>query len=291
MSAGTFRLHWGEFQENQREALEQLKASSDFSDITLACGDGQEIKAHKFILSSTSEFFHSILKRHNHPSPLIYLGGTNSDLLGALLEFMYKGEVAVEEKHLNDLILLGDELKVKGLMETSLLSKDNTERPTKLEGFKEANDYKPVKSEKDAKLAQLGMVNIKSLSHLDKEVIVVKANDESVAVKIENQYLDNTYPVTAMRSSDKTFECNTCGKRSKTQMGLDKHNKRKHGIYKSEHLSFLRRKRNENVVSEKNVGNTALAFVCNFCNKASKTKMGLDKHKNRSHRTKAQNLL
>merc|ERR1712129_548578 len=211
--------------------------------------------------SSTSEFFHSILKRHKHPSPLIYLGGTNSDLLGALLEFMYKGEVAVEEKHLNDLILLGDELKVKGLMETSLLSKDNTERPTKIE--------------KDAKPAQLGMVNIKSLSHLDKEVIVVKANDESVPVKMENQYFENTYPVMEMRSSDKTFECNTCGKRSKTQMGLDKHNKRKHGIYKSEHLSFLRRKRNEHVVSEKNVGNTALAFVCNFCNKTSKTKMGL----------------
>merc|ERR1712129_580979 len=263
MSAGTFRLHWGEFQENQRETLEHLKATSDFSDITLACGDGQEIKAHKFILSSTS----------------------------ALLEFMYKGEVAVEEKHLNDLILLGDELKVKGLMETSLLSKDNIESPTNLEGFKEANNYKPIKIEKDSKPAQLGMVNIKSLSHLDKEVIVVKANDESVPVKMENQYFENTYPVMEMRSSDKTFECNTCGKRSKTQMGLDKHNKRKHGIYKSEHLSFLRRKRNENVVSEKNVGNTALAFVCNFCNKTSKTKMGLDKHKNRSHRTKAQNLL
>ena len=68
-----FCVQWNDYSDSVKEGFKTLKTNSDFSDVTLACEDGQQIDAHKVVLVSTSPFFHNLLKRNNHPHPLIYM--------------------------------------------------------------------------------------------------------------------------------------------------------------------------------------------------------------------------
>ena len=48
-------LQWNDFKENITSAFAQLGEDREFADVTLACEDGQQIKAHTVILSSTEK--------------------------------------------------------------------------------------------------------------------------------------------------------------------------------------------------------------------------------------------
>jgi len=45
----------------------------EFTDVTLACEDGQQVEAHKVILASYSLFFLNLEEKHSHP--MIYMWG------------------------------------------------------------------------------------------------------------------------------------------------------------------------------------------------------------------------
>ena len=70
-------LKWNDFQENVDSAFGNLREDKEFTDVTLACEDGQQIEAHKVILAPSSPFFQNLLnkkvKKHYHP--LIYMKG------------------------------------------------------------------------------------------------------------------------------------------------------------------------------------------------------------------------
>ena len=85
------------------------------TDVTLACEDGKQMEAHKVVLAATSPFFLDLLKKNKHPHPLIYMKGTKSDNLDAMIDFFYRGEANVSQENLEDFLLLADELKLKGL--------------------------------------------------------------------------------------------------------------------------------------------------------------------------------
>ena len=52
-----------------------LRTSNEFFNVTLACAEGHQADAHKVILGAVSLFFHNLLRRNNHTSPLIYMRG------------------------------------------------------------------------------------------------------------------------------------------------------------------------------------------------------------------------
>ena len=68
-------LQWNDFEENVNSAFGRLLEDKEFTDVTLACEDGQQIEAHKVILAASSPFFEKILQKSKHPHPLIYLNG------------------------------------------------------------------------------------------------------------------------------------------------------------------------------------------------------------------------
>ena len=75
-------LKWNDFQENVNTAFGNLREDTDFADVTLACEDGQQVEAHKVILTSSSPFFMQLLRKNKHPHPLIYMRGVKfEDLL------------------------------------------------------------------------------------------------------------------------------------------------------------------------------------------------------------------
>merc|ERR1712155_343755 len=81
-------LQWNDFKENANCAFGSLRNDKDFTDVTLACEDGQQMEAHKLILASSSPFFQKILRYSKHPHPLIYLRGFQSKDFVCILDFL-----------------------------------------------------------------------------------------------------------------------------------------------------------------------------------------------------------
>lgn len=116
-----FCLRWNDFAENVSGAFKDLRADSDFFDVTLACSDSgaRTLQAHKVILSACSNFFKTTFRQqinaHKHPNPYIYLRGVSYSDLVSILDFIYNGEVNVAQEDLNSFLAVAEELQIKGL--------------------------------------------------------------------------------------------------------------------------------------------------------------------------------
>ena len=71
-------LQWNDFQDNIKVAFANLREDKRFTDVTLACEDGQQLEAHKVILGASSPFFQKLFEKNTHPHPLIYMRGLKS---------------------------------------------------------------------------------------------------------------------------------------------------------------------------------------------------------------------
>ena len=65
-----FCLQWNDFVKNVTSSVSESRTTVEFTDVTLACGDGQEIKGHKLILASGSFTFKDLLKENPNPNML-----------------------------------------------------------------------------------------------------------------------------------------------------------------------------------------------------------------------------
>ena len=50
-------LQWNDFKENVTSAFGDLRKDKEFTDVTLACEDGQQVEAHNVVLVASSPFF------------------------------------------------------------------------------------------------------------------------------------------------------------------------------------------------------------------------------------------
>ena len=84
-------------------------------DVTLIADDGEQVQAHKNVLSSCSEFFKSILKTIPHHHPVIYLSGIRAENLLLALDYIYHGEVKISKDSLYDFLRVAQKLKLEEL--------------------------------------------------------------------------------------------------------------------------------------------------------------------------------
>ena len=117
MTDNTFDLRWDHFETNAPNTFRKLWNDQDFADVTLATVDCQQIRAHKVILSSCSEFFRNIFLKNPHQNPLLYLKDIRYKELAMVIEFIYIGQCEVRQSELEDFLSTGNDLKVGGLME------------------------------------------------------------------------------------------------------------------------------------------------------------------------------
>ena len=116
----TILLQWSAFQTNCSSSFRNVRFSQEFSDVTLACDDHEDIiEAHRIILTAGSSFFQRILteKRTSHPHPMIYLAGVSRTNLEAILDFLYHGQTRVPQDQLMDFLQTAQSLGVRGLNE------------------------------------------------------------------------------------------------------------------------------------------------------------------------------
>ena len=128
-SPSEYCLRWNNHQHNLLDSFQTLLQDEAFCDVTLACDDGQIIRAHRLVLASCSTYFASLLSATStQDHPIIILKDVRGQEMKEILSYMYRGSVNVENSRLNDLLKVGDSLKVKGLvMESSTARIDDNE--------------------------------------------------------------------------------------------------------------------------------------------------------------------
>ena len=120
-------LQWNDFKEKANALFENLREDHDFTDVTLACEDGKLVEAHKVILAAASPFFKTLLTKHKHPHPLIFMRGVNSENLSAIVDFLYRGEANILQDNLDSFLLIAEDLKLKGLVGSSEVVREKEE--------------------------------------------------------------------------------------------------------------------------------------------------------------------
>ena len=114
-------------------AFVNLRSDKNFTDVTLACEDGQQLETHRVILAASSPFFQKLLQTTKHPNPLIYMRGVRFEDLLAIIDFLYCGETNVFQENLDSFLSIAEELQLKGLMGKTGRGEKNAQPVVKLE--------------------------------------------------------------------------------------------------------------------------------------------------------------
>ena len=207
-------LKWNDHQENVNTAFGSLRESLDFTDVTLACEDGQQVEAHKVILAAFSPFFQNLLRKNKHAHPLIYMRGVKFDDLTAIVDFLYCGETNVFQEDLDSFLAIAEELKLKGLMGQQTTEEEN-KPPPKIIGRK--TEAAAVVSEEKSilKTQKLG-----ALGQTERRVSIPKSR---IREDINLQELDEIVKSMMTKSQNlcsngngrKADICKVCGKEGK----------------------------------------------------------------------------
>ena len=99
-------LQWNDFCDNVSSAFRDLRDDKEFTDVTLACEDGQQVEAHKVVLIASSPFFLNLLKKNKHPHPLVLMRGVQYEDLVSMVDFLYNGEANIFQENLDSFLAM-----------------------------------------------------------------------------------------------------------------------------------------------------------------------------------------
>ncbi|KAK6622918.1 hypothetical protein RUM43_008769 [Polyplax serrata] len=127
-----FSLRWNNYVQHITCAFDNLRSDEDLVDVTLSC-EGRKILAHKMLLSACSTYFKNVFKENPCKHPVIIFRNVKFEDLVAIVDFMYHGEVNVEQEQLSSFLTTAEMLAVQGLTDGTGPAKEN---------FKEENRRK-----------------------------------------------------------------------------------------------------------------------------------------------------
>ena len=276
-------VKWVDFEDNIRQTFGSLRGERDFTDVTLACEDGQQLETHKVILASSSPFFENLLKKNRHSHPLIYMRGFNFEDLSAIIDFLYTGETSMRESYIGTFLAIADELGVKGLTSHNKKLSGWRDIPEDLKAKKgkmymymskvkeegEVNEFQPGKAKNvPTPLPLVEMQQFKITPKVELEVnLESKSVDEKRAgqrelfnqlnKKISLMMEESETMVFNGSQMNRTYQCKICGKRSSASHTRDH--------IEGNHL--------EGVI-----------IPCIFCSKVCKSRSGMRKHRKKYHK-------
>ncbi|PSN57465.1 hypothetical protein C0J52_08027 [Blattella germanica] len=118
LSSQRFCLRWNNHQSNLLSVFDQLLHDESFVDVTLAV-EGRLLRAHKMVLSACSPYFQALFVGHPDKHPIVILKDVPYCDMRSLLDFMYRGEVSVDQDRLTAFLKVAESLRIKGLTEVN----------------------------------------------------------------------------------------------------------------------------------------------------------------------------
>lgn len=117
MAGEDFLLKWNDHHALFFSGAEELCQNEEYTDVTLSAGS-KFFPAHKLVLSVCSPYFRQLFRRLGNDKSVIYLKDVEPRHLELLLDYMYKGEIKVEEQELVTVLNTAQGLEIKGLTES-----------------------------------------------------------------------------------------------------------------------------------------------------------------------------
>nr|CAD7412316.1 unnamed protein product [Timema poppensis] len=137
--AENYHLKWHSYGTHLYSTVATLLHTDSFTDITLVTVDGQQILAHRIVLSACSSFLdhllHTICTRTSNSHPIVVLPSEiNHQILNILIQYMYTGEATVGYEELDYVLKAAHILEIKGLsrekISTESINLDNKLKDT-----------------------------------------------------------------------------------------------------------------------------------------------------------------
>jgi len=184
-----FSLKWNDHSKVFFAGAEDLAEKQEFTDVTLAAG-GKLITAHKMVLSICSPFFQRLFKQLGTVGPektVVYLKDVQPRHLDLLIQYMYRGEIKVEEKELVTILNTAQSLEIRGLTDTVQTGPKQGKslgplgiRPTKRGPSSQNNNQLDANGER--KRTKMDVVN-EAQNLLDKEMAANNQNNTPVTAE------------------------------------------------------------------------------------------------------------
>ena len=244
---------WSNFQDNMQDYIKSIRQDQNLFDVTLVSEDNQVIKAHKFVLSAGSPFFKNILQIPSHPHPLIYIKGVQMKQLSSVLDFVYIGEVSIDQEDIEKFFAAAEDFQIKGLVrenvdpfyneikesddsdaDTIIYSQISKTSSSLIQCYEDMSASKIENSSANDKTqAYVSMEHIydsvKNKDNADQELIVLtdglwhcklcdKADKKKSAMKCHLQ----------VHSASDPYSCSFCGKSFKNKGALKMHKYKMH---------------------------------------------------------------
>lgn len=116
-SSNLFYLKWNNFSKIVSTQYELLRDARSLTDVTFICdGSGKRIEAHKLVLYACSPYFKGLIEEDLNTKHLVFFfSDVKYEIMKALLEYMYMGEVHIRNEDLKEFIRVAEKLKVRGL--------------------------------------------------------------------------------------------------------------------------------------------------------------------------------
>lgn len=284
MASEKYSLAWNEFQTSACNTFQDLYGDEDFADVTLACEDDKQIKAHKVILSSCSLFFKTILLKNPHQHPLLYLKGIKHVDLQSIIKFVYFGQTEVDHDCLDNFMTAAKELQIKGLTEDikateplDVLSTEIKAVPAKVDYFQNS----PFKKEDTREYQHLQEAQAMN-RNTDDEVM-----ENSLEIFDDSREFQNTDEDKYRYSFNKNFEgmktCDVCDYKTTHTTNLEAHKVSKHSTgYACDKCSQTFSSRGS-LTNHRRAIHEGIRFHCDECDFKSTQNHQLKSHKLRNH--------
>ena len=173
--------------------------------------DGQQIDAHKIILTASSPFFMNILKTNKHSKPLIYLKGFKAKAMLSLIDFIYHGLADVYQDDLDEFLLKAEELQLRGLTkEDDKEEDDKLKLISKAQGNTSLNKYNNTTTEK----IEIGTKLHKAQNFPNKTTTVMTTSSSPAQMSFSGGSAEDLKATlwSMISLNGSIFTCTVCGK-------------------------------------------------------------------------------
>ena len=290
-SGENFCLKWNEFQTNVKATYQGLRQTDDYADITLVCEDGQQIKAHRIILSSSSHFFRHMLASLTHSHPLVYMRGVKHQELSNIIDFIYHGEAEVVKENLETFLAIARELGLKGM--TEQVKKPQRDIYSEGERVKVKIHEAAEESDKDTATEDAAVaVKAEKFEDRDKNDFVVSEVEALDNTTVGDNFELEEKIKSLVEKREGIWTCIQCGKFDNSRFALGRHVETHIEGFthvcpicdKSFSTRGARKTHKRRQHPEEMAKKALKPFNCDICEKPSESMSAIKTHKFRNHR-------